>query len=181
MTAPIIHICGWPGSGKATIGRALATHLNGRLIDNHLMLDPASALYGRDEPEHAALRAAVREAIFAAARDLPDHVALVMTDALADSDADKALFAPTQKLAHDRGADLLPITLEIDAVENRKRLTDPTRQARSKLMDPIVLAELRAKHRLLRPSGAITVDVTALKPNAAALAILKSLPTEMSA
>ncbi|WP_417523876.1 AAA family ATPase [Marinovum sp.] len=175
MTAPVIHLCGWPGSGKATIGRCLAAALGGRLIDNHLMLDPASALFDRSDPRHARLREGLRRAIYDAARGLPEDVALVVTDALAETERDRQLFAPTEALAQARGAPLLAVTLAISPEENLRRLTDPPRQARSKLTDPDVLTSLRADHRLLRPAGAITVDVTDLSAEEAATAILGAL------
>ena len=70
MTGPVIHICSWPGAGKATIGRILARRLGGRLIDNHLALDPASALFDRSDPRHRPLRARLRSTIDAAALPL---------------------------------------------------------------------------------------------------------------
>ncbi|MGP6085961.1 AAA family ATPase [Antarctobacter jejuensis] len=175
MSAPVIHICGWAGCGKATIGRVLARRLGGRLIDNHLMIDPAAALFERGTPGFVALRAEVRRVIHAAARDLPGDVPLIVTDALADSDGDRALFGLTQELAKARGAELCAVTLMIDAEENRRRLVDPAREGGSKLTDPAVLDQLRATHRLLRPEGAVSVDVTTLSPEAAASAILAAL------
>lgn len=56
----IIHINGWPGSGKRTIGQFVAKTLGGRLVDNHAMLNPAEALLERDDPRHQALWDGVR-------------------------------------------------------------------------------------------------------------------------
>ncbi|MEM9551554.1 MAG: AAA family ATPase [Pseudomonadota bacterium] len=171
MTAPVIHICGWPGSGKATIGRVLARRMGGRLIENHLMIDPAAALFERGTPAFDNLRAAVRAAILDAAETLPPEISLIVTDALAASEADRALFAPTVTLARSRGATLVAVTLEISADENRRRLLDPARSGRSKLQDPDVLDGLRHEHELLRPEGAVPLDVTTLSATEAAVAI----------
>ncbi|MBB96282.1 MAG: nucleoside kinase [Rhodobacteraceae bacterium] len=175
MAVPVIHICGWPGSGKATIGRILAQRLGGRLIDNHLSLDPASALFARGDPGHAPLRATIRAAIDAAAIALPPDVPLVVTDALSDDPVDDILFAPTRDLARAREAPLLCVTLDLSADENRRRLADPSRATRAKLTDPHVLDTLRGRHRLLRPPHAVPIDITHLAPDAAAAAILHAL------
>lgn len=70
-TAPLIHIGGWPGAGKRTIGRIVADYSGGRLIDNHLMLDAAGAIYDRGVPGWSVLREEVREAVFAHAQACP--------------------------------------------------------------------------------------------------------------
>ena len=40
----MIHLNGYPGVGKLTVGRLLAQRLGGRLLDNHAMYDVAFAL-----------------------------------------------------------------------------------------------------------------------------------------
>ena len=57
----VIHINGWPGSGKRSIGQILATQIGGRLLDNHAMLNPAEALFSRFDPLHRELHRAVRD------------------------------------------------------------------------------------------------------------------------
>ena len=172
MTAPVLHINGWPGTGKATIGRILAARLGGRLIDNHLMLDPAGALFGRGDPRHARLRTDIRDLIHAAALTLPDDVPLIVTDALASTD--DALFAPTRALAQARGAPLICFILDITSEENRARLTDPRRTG-SKLTDVSILDDLRTRHELLQPDGAIALDVTNQSPDDAATLIIQAM------
>lgn len=172
MKAPIIHINGWPGTGKATIGRILAARLGGRLIDNHLMLDPAGALFDRGDPRHAQLRADIRDLIHAAALTLPADVPLIVTDALASMD--EALFAPTRALAQARGAPLICFILDITPEENRARLTDPRRTG-SKLTDVSILNDLRTRHEPLRPDGAVALDVTNQSPDDAATLIIRTM------
>ena len=82
--APVIHIGGWPGVGKMTVGRIVADKLGGRLIHNHLMLDAARALYARNTQESVEMREEVRELILSHARRLPKEIPIVFTDALAD-------------------------------------------------------------------------------------------------
>lgn len=173
--APLIHLCSWPGAGKYTIGRALAEQIGGRLLHNHLALDPANALYDRSDPRHAPFRADLRELIYREAEELPAKIPIIVTDALEETHHDRALFAPTEALAAVRKAPLRAVTLMIAEDENQRRLMDPTRAARSKLMRPEVLERLRADCILLRPAGAIAVDVTDLSPVAAAVEIVRRL------
>ncbi|MEO0917923.1 MAG: AAA family ATPase, partial [Pseudomonadota bacterium] len=126
--APVIHIGGWPGSGKRTIGRALADLCGGRLLDNHVFLDAALAVFDRGTQDCARLREDVREVILRAALTLPSHVPIILTDALSDSEADYALFKPTLDFAKDRAAPLRAVVLEIDEAENLARLTHMDRR-----------------------------------------------------
>ena len=169
--APLIHICGWPGSGKRTIARRLRDRIGARLIDNHLILDPASALFDRGTPERAALRERLRAVLYDAAVGLPPEAPLILTDALAQTDVHRALWQSTQRLAHARGAPLRPVLLQIDLQENLRRLTDPRRADWDKLTDPARLEDLRRDHALLQLPDAFVLDVTELSPDAAAAEI----------
>ena len=113
--APVVHICGWPGCGKRTIGRIVAARMGARLIDNHLVLNPASALFERGTPERSRLRERMRAVIHEAALDLPTDIPLVLTDALASSDADHPVATSTLAFARAREAVLVPVVLNIEA------------------------------------------------------------------
>lgn len=173
--APVIHICGFPGSGKFTIGRCLAKRIGGKLLHNHLALEPASALFDRTDARHATLRAQVRAVIYSAARDLASDVPVIVTDALEDTPLDHVLFAPTQELATARGAPLRAITLAISLEENRRRLQSPMRAERHKLNTVAVLDTLRKTCRLLQPPGALELEVTDLSAAQAAGEIMRLL------
>ncbi len=169
----VIHLCGWPGPGERVIGLALAGRLSARLIDNHLLVNPASALFARDDPRHARLRAELRQSVYEAALTLPAHVPLILTDALSDEAEDWPLFAPTLEFARKRGARFVPIILQISQEENVRRLTDPERSGHGKLMEPDVLLGYRQNLGLLRPEGAFDLDVDRLSAEAAAEAIVE--------
>jgi shikimate kinase len=47
----IVHLNGWPGVGKLTVGRKLAPMLNARLLDNHTLHNVALAICDFDSPE----------------------------------------------------------------------------------------------------------------------------------
>ena len=175
MSAPLIHICGWPGSGKRTIARHLADLIGGKVIHNHLMLDPAGALFDRGTPDHSVLREEVRGVIYRAALTMPPDVPLIVTDALAASDAVSPLITSTLTLAVQRDSDVIPIVLDISAAENARRLTDPSRIGSGKLTDRAVLQSLRDAHALLHLPGAIVFDVTDLSAEQAAHLIADAL------
>jgi hypothetical protein len=67
----IVHISGWPGSGKLTIGRLLVKRLGARLVDNHTLINPAECLFERGDPLYWPLRKAVRSLVFDYAAQLP--------------------------------------------------------------------------------------------------------------
>ncbi len=171
MSAPVIHICGWPGSGKRTIALHLRDRIGARLIDNHLILNPASALFDRGTVERSRLREELRAVTYRAAESLPADTPLILTDALASSDAGTNLIEPTKALAAARGAPLWPVILGISNEENRRRLCDPARDGTGKLVDPAILDDLRQTHSLLRLPGVWDLDVTHLEASEAAARI----------
>ncbi len=171
----VVHINGWPGSGKLTIARLLADRLGARLIDNHLLLNPAEALFRRGEPGHAMLYAETRALVLRHAATLPANLPLVFTDALSDDAADTARFAACESLALARGNRCVSVVLEVDATENERRLAAPDRASHHKLTDADVLRGMRARYRLLRPPGCRVIDVTHLAPADAAEALIAAM------
>lgn len=165
----IIHLNGWPGVGKLTIGCELAALTGARLLDNHTIINPAEALFDRRDPLNRSLRQAVRAVIF-------EHLVrmrpgpLILTDALSDDPFDSAVFDDYRTLAKQRGAALVAVVLDCAPEENAQRLVVAGRAERRKLTDPGILASLRADHRLLRAPGLplVELDVGALAPAEAA-------------
>lgn len=165
----IIHINGWPGSGKLTIARELATLLDARLLDNHTIINPAEALFERRDPLNRSLRKALRTMIFEHVAQMKPGI-LLLTDAISDDAFDSALFEEYRALAARRGAALVSIVLECSPEQNAERLVAAGRAERRKLTNPAILASLRASHRLLRPAGVplVELDVSELSPAEAA-------------
>ena len=166
----VLHINGWPGTGKRTIGKIVAERIGGRLLDNHVMLNPAEALFERGDPLDASLRDAVREVTLDHAERLAPSVSIALTDALSDDAEDTASFERYRRLAQRRGSRLISVVLEIAWEENGRRLVSPGRSSALKLTRVEVLDAMRSRYRLLRPSGieVIDLDVTELSAVAAA-------------
>jgi len=164
----IVHINGWPGSGKLTIAKMLAPMLGARLVDNHTLINPAEMLFSRRDPLYRSLRAAVRETVFDHISRADPAASFIFTDALSDDEYDSAQFEQYRALAERRRARLVPVVLECAEDENRRRLVTAGRAERHKLVDVSVLEGLRAQHRLLRADRALALDVTELTADAAA-------------
>ncbi|ANM09398.1 MULTISPECIES: AAA family ATPase [unclassified Rhizobium] len=173
----IVHINGWPGTGKLTVGRLLAKSLGARLVDNHMLLNPAEALFGRSNPLHASLREQVRRAVFDHAARADPAESFVFTDALADDEHDRAMFSWYPDLAAARGADLVAVLLDCAPEENARRLVSPGRSEALKLTDPARLQQLRATYKLLRglAEHTVEIDTTKLSPEETAARILAQI------
>lgn len=174
----VVHINGWPGSGKLTISRVVAKRLGGRLIDNHSLLNPAECLFERSDPRFQTVRKAIRTLVFDHAATLPPHIPIVLTDALADLAYDRALFDDCKTLAARRAVPLVAVVLACDEEENVRRITAPGRAELLKMTDTAILRSIRTEYSLLRPEGVscIDLDVSALPPEAAADALVARLP-----
>ncbi|KPH10090.1 nucleoside kinase [Rhizobium acidisoli] len=155
----IVHINGWPGTGKLTVGRLLAKRLGVRLIDNHMLLNPAEALFARSNPLHASLRGQIRRVVFDHAVRTDPAESFVFTDALSDDEDDSAMFSWYLDLAAARGADLVAVLLDCAPEENARRLISPGRSEALKLTDTARLQQLRANYKLLRGLAEHTVEI----------------------
>lgn len=170
----VLHLNGWPGTGKRTIAGIVAARLGARLLDNHVMLNPAEALFEREDPHHAALLDAVRRLTMAYAEKVPPGTPIIATDALGDDEADALLFNRYRTLAARRDGRLISVVLDISWQENVRRLQGAERAGQRKLTRPGVLRDLRDRYRLLRPADveAMCLDVSDLAAEDAASRIL---------
>ena len=166
----IVHINGWPGTGKLTIARLLAGRTGAKLVDNHTLINPAEMLYSRQDPLYRSLRTEIRRVVFDHIARAGPEASFVFTDALSDDDFDKRQFESYHDLAKRRGATLVAVVIDCEEAENLKRLAAPGRSERLKLTTPEVLLDLRAKHRLLRAEAdrQVELDVTRLSAEDAA-------------
>lgn len=166
----IIHLNGWPGSGKLTVAREVARKLDARLLDNHTLHDVAARLCDRGTPEYWELYYQVRDAAYRRVLALPSHEMLVMTNALTqESEREREAWTAVKALAADRGVRLVAITLECSLDENVERIASESRRYR-KLTDPAPLVEWRSTLTLLTDDSipSLTVDNTNLSPEEAA-------------
>jgi gluconate kinase len=170
----IIHLNGWPGVGKKTIGQLVASRLGARFIHNHLLHDMAIACHGLNDPARWVMYEQVRQAAYAGLRARPRDEIFVMTNALCTKSArEREAWSHVVELAVDRGVPLIPIVLEADFAENARRLQEADRMGH-KMTDPALLREFMALDTIQRPDvpELLVLDVTKLSATQAAEAII---------
>jgi hypothetical protein len=168
----VIYLMGHPGVGKLTIGKALQAH--GFVVcDNHLINNPIFALCDPAtgvSPEAWAAIDAVRNAVLGfLSTKLDGHY--VLTNCLYNTVWDRDIFAQVQGMAKKRGSFFIPVFLSISKDENLRRLTQPSRKALQKSIDPDILPTLDDLLRINHPQG-LTLDVTHLSAEQAAMHIM---------
>jgi hypothetical protein len=181
----IVHLLGFPGTGKRTVGAALVDLVPRDdhrfvLVDNHLTsaavlgaLD--SDPYGRKDPRVWAHVARLRPHVLAAIEELaPPGWSYVFTNYVVADQASDSI-PRVQELAAARASTYVPVVLHCtDEAEHRRRVVAPDREAHRKWLDPDgVMADV-AVRALVRPDSPhlLDLDVTELEPAAAARQVL---------
>ncbi|TKT77610.1 hypothetical protein [Aquamicrobium sp. LC103] len=166
----IVHLNGWPGVGKQTVGRILAEKLGARFIHNHLLHDVAIACAGIEDAARWPLYEAVCKAAYDTLADRPRLETFVMTNALcAGSRRERQAWDHVVDLAARRNVPLVPVVMEASFEENARRLGSPRRVGR-KLGDPALLSEFMKSDRIQEPDvpELLKLDVTRLSADQAA-------------
>jgi hypothetical protein len=135
----IIYLIGNPGIGKYTIAQELAKF--GFIVcDNQLINNPIFTLLNYDGfsriPEFGwDAIGKIRTAVF-------DFLAIernqnyVLTNCLYENDGDRKCYSQVESMALKRGSLFVPVKLIISEEENLRRISDPSRRARWKSIDP---------------------------------------------
>jgi broad-specificity NMP kinase len=169
----IVHLNGWPGVGKRTIGAVLAKNLRARFFHNNLLYDIAVACTGLDDPERWVVYEEVRAAAYTSLGKLPASEALVMTNALRkNAPLELEAWQHIVDLAMVRRVPLVPVVLEATPEENIRRLQSSERVGK-KLADPTELRSYFASDTLQYPDvrELLVLGVTHLAPEEAAARI----------
>jgi broad-specificity NMP kinase len=174
----IIHLNGWPGVGKRTIGASVASRLGARFIHNHLLHDVAIQCAGFNGAQRWPLYEKVRAAAYETLALLPLSEIILLTNGLCnDTPREELAWRYVVDLAMRRRAPLVPVVLEASLFENLRRVQTVERAARQKLVDPIALEEMTQRGSIQKPAvpELIVVDVTELTVEEAASRILQHL------
>lgn len=124
----IIHLNGWPGAGKKTIGQILAKQFGARFIHNHLLHDVAITCADSDTEDRWVVYEAVRSAAYDALAKRPKSEVFVMTNALCkNAPREQKAWKHMVELAIQRGVPLIPVVLELEAEENFRRVQSADR------------------------------------------------------
>ncbi|SCB38920.1 AAA family ATPase [Rhizobium hainanense] len=131
----IIHLNGWPGVGKYTVGKIVAERLRARFLDNHTLLNIAIALTDRGTPEYYELATKTRNLAFEAILRLPSSEPVVMTGVVASGGSHDFLidnWKAILSLAERRERGVYSIVLTCSEDENARRMSNEDREAHRK-------------------------------------------------
>lgn len=171
----IIHLNGWPGVGKRTIGIGVADRLGARFIHNHLLHDVAIGCAGYNGAHRWPLYEKVRAAAYEALALQPKTETFVMTNALCrDTPREDLAWSHVVHLAIRRQVPLVPVVLEASLEENKRRVRSEDRITSGKLTDAAALESMMRTDFIQRPDvpELLVLDVTTLSPADAADAII---------
>lgn len=183
MPFPIIHINGYPGTGKKTIATHLIptlSHYGAKLIHNHQLINPASAVLPRESPDYQPLRKAIRAAVFDALVTSPDtfRSMYVFTDFQSTDEIGSGVMEEYKDMAARRGCALIPITMTCAEGENMRRLVSEERETHGKIVDVKLAAHFREIEEVYEwPDNPfhLELNVTDLEADAAAEILRKHI------
>ena len=131
----IVSINGWPGVGKLTVGRVLAQRMNGRLLDNHRILDLATVASEPGTDSFYETVRALRKIVFHSLLALPLDVPIVLTNVVARGGGSEENWEAVLELAAQRHCRLFAVRLTCSPSEHNRRLIQPVRLERGKMGD----------------------------------------------
>ncbi|KAM6480854.1 hypothetical protein HDV62DRAFT_365804 [Trichoderma sp. SZMC 28011] len=146
---PVIHFNAFPGTGKLTIARILASFFQPsslKVVHNHLLINPADAVLHREQAGYQHLRQQIRLAIFHSLIHAPatHSAAYIFTDFQTSNELGAAVCQEYVECAKTRGCDFIPIMLSCDEETNLTRLVEDGRAGHGKLVDVDLVKRFRA-------------------------------------
>jgi hypothetical protein len=181
MQSAIFHLIGKPGVGKYTIGAELARLTGARLVDNHSINNVIFNLVNADGitplpaeiwPRVSQVRAAVLDTLVHVS---PLDLSFVFTNFLrGDDDSEQVGFMELAAVAEARGSIFVPVILSCVTAELVRRIVQPDRRARMKMVDPVQGARLNDDVPQFRSDlpNTLELDVSQTAPGDAAQAIV---------
>lgn len=170
----IICIHGAPGVGKLTVARALQAQTNAVLVDDHLAIDSAWAVFEFGTKEFSILRSQLFAAILDAAASTRRMILTTHADDVFWSPDFDAIIQGT--LCH--GYEAYHALLTCEDLEHAKRIGSSDRSKYRKITDFGRLKRLAAagEFRPISPDdAALVLDITSTSPRSAAKMILNSI------
>jgi chloramphenicol 3-O-phosphotransferase len=158
-TGKIIVLNGFPGTGKLTIlkqAKELLPADTTILMDNHLLIDPVTAVIPDRSDEHHELRRKLRAPVFKKLGErAQEGYVILMTACLAENNV-RDTASLKEHLDMVRGTNVPIIWVNVHcgqtALEQRLRSPERCQGAKTKLTDVRVLRDLLREQRLIEPS-----------------------------
>ncbi|KAK1254851.1 hypothetical protein MKX08_008846 [Trichoderma sp. CBMAI-0020] len=153
----VVVLTGFPGTGKLTIATKMKSYFPEdtiRLIDNHLLIDPARAIYPGRSAAHCELRRKIRKVAFDTIRKIAQEgKTVLMTACLVDSKADIRTFEEHISIVRTTCIPIYWLNLGCDRDVLEKRVTSEERRewGKTKLTNASVLRQMVEDHKLLNP------------------------------
>ena len=176
LPAPLIYINGYAGVGKFTIGACLLPLLPtpAKFLDNHLLIDPAAALFDRTSSEYQPLRKSLRQLLLSTISTSPElkNTTMVFTDQQSSSPVGSAVSKEYENAARARRSRFFSIRIQCEEEEHVRRATSKERKdgRTTKLTDESLIRRIRETEDVFSFGGEdeLTIDVTELTPQEAA-------------
>ncbi|KAH8812079.1 hypothetical protein F5884DRAFT_855386 [Xylogone sp. PMI_703] len=169
--APLVWINGFPGSGKLTVAKAIATlHHNTIVLDNHKLIDPVEARFSRTHPDYQKERRRYRQAV------LDEYVCdaamlsklVICTDFQSSNELGRSVAMEYEAAADKAGRVFVPIYLTCDIDVNLERIgtLDRVNSGTTKLTDIRVLKDMCSRCELFcfDDRTGLTIDSTHVPP-----------------
>jgi shikimate kinase len=170
----LVFLYGPPAVGKLTVARAIAERTGFRVLHNHLVNDPAAAVFDYFTEPFFHLVRGLRTALVEAAAAA--HVDVVHTFVYAPGD--EPVVELVTRAYEEAGGRVLFARLTASREELMRRVGAESRREFRKLRDPTALAELLERFDVFQPvpgRPCVTVDTEELEPPAAADRIVAEL------
>ena len=128
----LLFLHGAPAVGKLTVAKAVLRIVPGRLMDNHAAIDLARTIFEFGAPEFWELVHDVRYSALDAAAE--HRVPLLVTTFCYAEPEDREQLGQIEEIVQHHGAKLLPVFLHCSREEALRRVGNPDRVERRKLI-----------------------------------------------
>lgn len=169
----VVFLLGYPGMGKRTVGAALASLINGVLLDNArihgVLLEPFRwDGVGPLPPEIWDRVTPIRQALLGVIEDLaPASNSYVFTNALEDEESSTEHYDSIKGMAARRGSLFLAVQFDCDIEVQVSRIDNPDRIALRKGADPPGYRWHRQNVKMFDPPAEdrFDIDTTSTSPD----------------
>ena len=170
----LVFLYGPPAVGKLTVARAIAERTGFRVLHNHLVNDPAAAIFDYFTDGFFRLTRRLRTTLVEVAA--AEGVDVVHTYVYAPGD--EPMIELVTRAYEEAGGRVVFARLTASREELMRRVDADSRREFRKLRDPIALAELLDRFDVFQPvpdRPGVTVNTEELQPEAAAERIVTEL------